>query len=102
MFARVADDGLKNNLGAQFVQPAGQIKGIGVLAEWGEQFRANSDDLNVHTQSVNDAEIKVGYCSGSKGKPWIFHDKRWIALVVARMTERPGAKARPTRLVPAT
>ena len=32
----------------------------------------------------------------------MFQERWWTALVVARMTERPGAKARPTSPWPAT
>lgn len=35
--------------------------------------------------------------SGISGRPWMSHERCWTAVVVARITERPGAKAKPTR-----
>jgi hypothetical protein len=47
-FTAIANDGFENNLDPQLIQPFGEIKGIGVLAEWGQQFRTDRDDLSIH------------------------------------------------------
>ena len=46
--AAVADDGLQDNFDAKLVQLFGEIKRIGVLAERGEELRADGDDFSKH------------------------------------------------------
>jgi len=48
MLAAVADDSLENHLNSELVEFFGEIKRIRVLAERGQQLRADRDDLGVH------------------------------------------------------
>ncbi len=50
----VAHDGFEADIDAELVETLGEEKRIGVLAERGEQFRTDGDDLGVHDKSLND------------------------------------------------
>ena len=52
VLAVVANDGLEGDADPQFVEPAGQEEGIGVLPVRSEHLRADGDDFRDHDFSL--------------------------------------------------
>src|SRR5450432_1240092 len=61
----------------------------------------NSKERKEREENPGARENQLDYPAHGEN-PWMFHDKWWTPLVVASIAERPGAKASPTRLGPAT
>src|SRR6266404_7034984 len=59
MGAVIADNGLVADIDAELIQLFCEEEGIGVLPEWGEQLRADGDDLGSHVWAIRGAVISA-------------------------------------------